>query len=431
MLLRFLPGMPQSRPFYGWAIVAVGALVSFSSGPGQSFVFSVFIDEIIEDTALGRTAISLLYAVGTGVSAFMVFTVSRLADRYGARLTLIGAAVGLGLACFAMSWAQGALMVFLAFSALRALGQGSLTINSTLLAAQWFVRRRGRAVAIMGLGFPASVALLPPLSRLMIDNVGWREAYAALGVMVLVLVLPGAVFVVRNRPEDMGLYPDGADEPPEEERNLDLEPGLRDRRPVLTSPRFWLLALPLSTPSLVVTALVFHQTAILGEQGLSPTVAASIFVPYAVASAGVSVVAGFAVDRVGPKLMFAASMLVLLGAMTLLLFMESVLVAVAYAVLVGSAGGISRIVQGVTWAHFYGRFGLGRIQGTAVMVSISASALGPLPLAWLQAQFDGFRPGVAVMMALPVVAIVAVLVARPPVDREPARQAAEVEARPA
>ncbi|MEX2373464.1 MAG: MFS transporter, partial [Dehalococcoidia bacterium] len=153
------------RPFYGWAIVGVGGLAAFSSGPGQSYIFSVFLDSLIEDTSLSRTAISTLYAVGTGVSAAMVFLVSRLADRYGARSTLIGAALGLGVACLAMSQARGALMVFLAFSALRALGQGSLTINGTLLAAQWFVRRRGRAMAIMGLGFPLSMAILPPVAR--------------------------------------------------------------------------------------------------------------------------------------------------------------------------------------------------------------------------------------------------------------------------
>src|SRR5690606_447795 len=112
------------RPFYGWWIIIVGALVAYSSGPGQSYTFSVFIDSIIEDTSLSRTAISALYAVGTGVSAVMVMTVSRLADRYGARQTLIAAAIGLGIACFAMSWARGALLIFLAFSALRALGQG-------------------------------------------------------------------------------------------------------------------------------------------------------------------------------------------------------------------------------------------------------------------------------------------------------------------
>lgn len=400
------------RPLYGWWIILVGSMVAFSSGPGQSFTFSVFIDSIIEDTALSRTAISTLYAVGTGLSALMVVMVSRLADRYGARTTLIGAAIGLGLACFAMSAARGPLLVFSAFAALRALGQGSLTINSTLLVAQWFVRRRGRAMALMGLGFPVSVATIPPVANFLIENVGWREAYAVLGVMVWILVLPGALLVVRNRPEDMGLYPDGADAPPpgEEATNSVVDEAM----PVLTSAKFWILAIPLSTTSLVSTGLVFHQAAIVAEHGLSASVAAAMFVPYAITSAGISLLAGDAADRFGPKWVFAAGMLTLLSGMALALVMGSLALAIVYAMIIGASGGFSRIVTAVTWAHFYGRQGLGRVQGSAVMVSITASALGPLPLAWLQAQFDGFRPGIAILMVLPVAATITVALAKPP-----------------
>ena len=408
----------------------VGSLVAFSSGPGQSYVFSVFIDSIIADTALSRTAISMLYAVGTGLSAFMVFTVSRLAGRYGARSTLIGAAGGLGLACLAMSQAREALLVFLAFAALRALGQGSMTINSTLLTAQWFVRRRGRAMAMMSLGFPVSMAVLPPLSRLLIDSVGWRETYAVLGVMVWVLVLPGAVFLVRERPEDMGLHPDGAQEAPVGEAGT---PGLdadgRDRRRILTSLPFWLLALPLTTPPLVVTGLVFHQTAIFQEQGLTAAVAAAIFVPYAVASAGTSLLSGFLADRFGPQPIFIGSMLALLASMATVLVMNSVTVAVVYGVLIGVASGASMLVGSVIWAHFYGRNGLARVQGSAMMIGVAASALGPLPLAWLEARLGGFAEGIIVLGVLPVLSILAMALVRPPNTPEGAIPAEVVQAR--
>ena len=422
-----------ARPFHGWWVVIIGALVAFSSGPGQSFIFGVFLDSLIEDTGLTRTAISGLYAIGTGVSAFMVFTVSRLADRFGARTTLIGAATGLGIACFGMSWAHGALMVFLAFSALRALGQGSMTINATLLTAQWFVAKRGRAVAVMGLGFPLSAAILPPATRFLIDTIGWREAYMVLGVMVWVLVLPGAIFVVRERPEDMGLHPDGAAEAPAHEVAAAAEAAASQRpvvRPrVLSSPRFWLLALPLATPALVVTGLIFHQTGIVEENGLTAQEAAALFIPYAFVSAGISMLAGFAVDRLGPKLTFALSMSLLLAAMLVAQVMDTAVVAIAYAMLIGAANGISRIVQGVTWAHYYGREGLGRVQGSATMVGIAASAFGPLPFAWLETQLDGFRAAILVMALMPALAIVAVLGARPPGEDSPtgiaARQARE------
>ena len=78
--------------------------------------------------------------------------------------------------------ARGAFVIFLAFSALRALGQGSMTINGTLLTAQWFVRRRGIAVAICASGNYVAGTIWPPLIQWGITNWGWRDTYVALGL---------------------------------------------------------------------------------------------------------------------------------------------------------------------------------------------------------------------------------------------------------
>lgn len=194
----------------------MATLATFCSGPGQSFVFSVFVDPILADTGISRVYLSTLYAFGTAVSAAMVVLAANLADRFGARLMLAVIALSLGVACFGMSAAAGPLALFLGFAALRALGQGSLP--ATMLTSQWFVRRRGRAIAVVVLGLAASNALLPPLTQSLIGSVGWREAYVALGVMVWILLIPAAILVVRNRPEEVGLYPDGASRPVEEPR---------------------------------------------------------------------------------------------------------------------------------------------------------------------------------------------------------------------
>jgi sugar phosphate permease len=258
-----LPGRVR-RPFYGWAVVVVATLATFCSGPGQSFVFSVFVDPILADTGISRGYLSTLYAFGTVVSAAMVVVVANLADRFGARLMLAVVALALGVARFGMSAAAGPLALFFGFVALRALGQGSLPVTATMLTSQWFVRRRGRAIAVVVLGLAASNALLPPLTQILIGSVGWREAYVALGVMVWILLVPAAILIVRNRPEEVGLYPDGASGPLEEPESENAGGGRGFRR-VVTSPDFWFLAVPLAAVPFVVTALVFHQISILTE----------------------------------------------------------------------------------------------------------------------------------------------------------------------
>ncbi|RIK45258.1 MAG: hypothetical protein DCC58_06980 [Chloroflexi bacterium] len=401
-------------PFYGWFIVAVGAIVSFSSGPGQSFGFSPFIDAIIADTGLSRTTISALYAVGTTVSAMMVYIVSRMVDRHGVRRVLPLVALAMGLACMGMAGATGFITFFIAFAALRALGQGSMTINSTLMVAQWFVARRGRAMAIVGLGAAASSAIFPPVSRALMNELGWRGAYVVLGVAVWALVIPLVLIVVRERPEDVGLHPDGADHPPSGERGSARVGALARPGNVLTTWRFWHLALPMCVPSFVVTALVFHQTSIFAERGLSANLAAGVFVAYAIASAGCSLLAGFLIDRAGPQRLFFGNMLLLSVATAGALALVSPMAAVIYAAVLGLTGGIQSVIGMVAWAHYYGRHGLGRVQGAASMVGIAASAIGPLPLAALRSLSDGYTAGIIAMAALPLLGAVLVATYRPP-----------------
>jgi MFS family permease len=397
--------------FYGWAIVAFGVLVVFASAPGQSFVFSVFVDDVRAETGLTRTGISTLYAVGTVASAAMVFLVSRLAARVGPRYALVAAGIGLAVACFAMYGASSTVVLLIVFASLRALGQGSLTINTTVMTAQWFVRKRGRAMALMGLGYPLSIAVLPPIAKLLVDSLGWQEAYAVLGVVVLVAIVPGALLIARDKPEDKGLFPDGSPEPPVQERP---EGTIAPARGVAGRLKFWHLALPLAVPSLISTGLIFHQIAVMSERSLSSTFAAQLFIPHAMALAAMAVVAGFLLDRFGPKATFAWGIGLLLGAMFLLSAVESEATAIAYSVLLGSSEGTTRVVNAAAWAHYFGRTNLARLQGSAVMVVVTGTAIGPLPFAVMANWLGELSQAAIVLAALPLAALLLVVVYRPP-----------------
>ena len=392
-------------------------MVVFSSGPGQSYVFSIFIDSIISDTGLSRSGISALYMLSTAVSAGMVWIVSRMVDRVGPRMMLVAVGIAFAAACFGMAAATNILLLYVAFASLRALGQGSLNINAILLVNQWFVAYRGRAIAFMGMGAVLSTAIFPPLARALIDNLGWRVAYAVLGVIVALLIVPVSLLVIRNRPEDMGLLPDGRNQPyPDTTRRADAvsqEVSSGAETPVLRSLNFWLLALPMATPGLVSTALVFHQTSIFKEAGLTATLAAGVFVIFSVSAAFTSMIGGFAVERVSPKLLYGFATLMLLVALLVAVVINSTFVAVLYVLIMGVANGAQHIVQGVIWAHYYGRHRLGRIQGPAMMMGICGSAVGPFPLALLHDVTGSYSFGLLVMTSLPVLSLISVFFAHP------------------
>ncbi|MEC9272186.1 MAG: MFS transporter, partial [Chloroflexota bacterium] len=123
--------------------------------------------------------------------------------------------------------------------------------------------------------------------------------------------------------------------------------------------------------------------------------------------------AGFVVDRIGPKALYALSMVSLLVALVLVVAVDSVAMAVVYVLVMGVAGGAHHIVQGVIWAHYYGRHGLGRVQGSAMTINFCASAIGPLPLAIFHDLTGTYTLGIVVMMTLPVLSVLALIKARP------------------
>ena len=354
----------------------------------------------------------MLYLASTILSAVLVTFVSRLADRFGPRIMLVAAGLGLGAACFGMAAATHILLFFVAFAALRALGQGSLSINCILLVNQWFVALRGRAVGLMTLGSMLSTALFPSFARFLIDSIDWRGAYAVLGVAAIGLIVPVALFVVRNRPEDMGLFPDGSSQPPVSEIRQAAAGARRNIR-VYSSPSFWLMALSLSSPSLITTALMFHQASIFQENGLSATLAAGAFAVFSVSSSVSSLVAGFVSDRIGPKSLLVFSMATLVATLGLGVVINSLYVAMVYIVMMGVSSGSYIIVHSTIWAYYYGRHGLGRVQGPAMTLSVCASAVGPLPLAMFQEVTGTYTIGMMAMMALPVLSLPVLFFTRP------------------
>lgn len=406
---------PLHRPFYGWAVVAVCTAVAFCTGPGQTQIVSVFIDPIIADLGVSRTLISALYLAGTGVSALTVLVVGRLTDRFGGRRMLVAVALAFGAACLGMALVQGPVTLALGFAALRALGQGSLSIIATLLVAQWFVRYRGRAMAIVWLGLSTAGAVLPPAALFLIERAGWRWAYAALGLMVWLFIIPAALAVVRNRPEDIGLRPDGvaAAAHDTDGESADLDPLARRTGSVLRTRQFWWLAIPLAAPAFVSTMLLFHQTALFAERGLSATVAAGVFPAFAAAAACANAIAGYLADRFGPKRVLLLALGVFIAAMFVVQLISTPLAAVGYAGVLGTAVGMQPVVFGVSWAHYYGRQGLGAVQGPAAMVMTSGAAVAPLPLAALAALFGSYGPALSLLALVPLACAVLIATFKP------------------
>jgi len=374
-----------ARFYYGWVILLVAGAGIFASGAGQSHIFSVFIEPISNDLAIGKTEISSAYGLATLVAAFGLPFMGRLVDRHGARRMMTGVVILLGLACVTFGFAPGLVWLGLGFGALRFLGQGSMMLNSTNIISHWFSRKRGFAMGLMLLGFAISMAIHPPAAQWLINTVGWREAWIWIGASTWLLMLPLIFLLVHNAPEPLGLEPDGVTKEAADSES----PGAADRHgadfglslgEALRTSTFYIVAAGLFTMSMLVTALHFFQVPILAHQGLSPTVAAWIFPLSAAVAVMTQPFVGNALDRFPTPWVFGVALLMVCGSLSCMSLVEDTPTAILYGVVFGINNAFNITLFGYMWPRYFGRRRLGSIQGVGQMIGVVGASIGPLPL---------------------------------------------------
>ena len=408
----------------GWLMLALASLTVFMSAPGQSFSVAAFVDPMLHSIKLGRTDYSLAYMVATLIGGISLPFVGRLVDRLGARIVLPIVALLLGLACGWMSRLSGLVGLYIGFTMIRCLGQGSLTLISNWIIGEWFNRRRGLAAGVCAVGGTASVFIIPRLNHALINDHGWRFAWVALGTLVAGAIVIPAILFLRDRPEPLGFLPDFGFSDDERSQRLNSSDA-ETETPIsaeqsftvgeaMRCATFWKIAGVVATVSLVGTGLMFHQVSILGEQGVSPARALEALGIQAIAATVSTLIAGYLIDRMPARIVLAASMFLEVAAILLLLHLAGSNWAVVYSALLGLHGGIIRSAGNIVWINYFGRKHQGSIQGVAMCIMVLAAAIGPVPLANVFDAKGTYEPALWAFLALPMLAGIAVLTANRP-----------------
>jgi len=365
--------------FYGWIIVAVANLGIFSSGPGQSHTFSVFVGPIGKDLGLSSTSIASAYGLATLIAAFMLPYMGKLIDKYGARKTLIVVSIILGISCIFFGAASNFLMLTVGFGFLRFFGQGSLMLGCANLVYQWFDRKRGFAMSIMALGFGISMAIHPPLSQFMIDEFGWKVAWIFLGISTWIIMVPTLFLLAWNTPESVDLLPDGVNKQNNIKNNNDTIEGL-DLSQALREKSFYILAAMWFGMAMLVTTLHFYQVTILTSQGITADFAAGLFTVSAIAMVLFMPIIGKLFDNFPTNYVLAIGLIINFISLMSITFATNEYYAFLYAVFFGINNAISMTMFGYIWPRYFGRKHLGSIQGTGQMIGVIGASLGPLPV---------------------------------------------------
>ena len=399
------------RVFYGWVVLAVAAVTMFGTGPGQSHLIGLFFDPIAAELGLSRTSIATAYGIATLFAALLLPRMGRLVDRYGPAGMLWVIAFALGLVSILFSFVANWLYLAVGFACLRLLGQGSLTLNCSNMVSHWFERRRGFALGLMALGFPISIAVHPPLAQWLIDAVGWRATWIWLGVATWVMLLPPIVLLAYDRPEQLGLRPDGV---VDGAAGAALPVTGMTLAQALRTPAFYIISVGLFSLSMLVTALHVENKGILTSHGLDGQTAANMFAVTGLTAALTMPVFGRMLDRFRSDWMFAGALTVTVASLLSATLVHDLTGAVIYAVIFGLNNGVSMTCFSFFWPRYFGRKHLCTIQGTGQMVSIVGASLGPLPLGIAVDYFGGYDRMLELLATIPAACAVLALFLRAP-----------------
>ncbi|MFT9495941.1 MFS transporter [Anaerosolibacter sp.] len=397
--------------FYGWIIVAIGALGLFFTGPGQTFFVSIFINSYIENFGWSRSMVSSFYSIATLVAGLILPMVGRWTDRIGHRKSITIIAVLLGVACIWMSAVMNPIMLFIGFLLIRLLGQGSMNLIPYVLVPQWFIRKRGIALSIMSVGIVVSSGFLPPINSYLIRHIGVSYTWMIWAGLLIGMMAPlGWKFTV-NQPEDIGLLPDGDKVELKNETGGNIEVREVERSWTLkqaTATRaFWLMLFCTAIPSLINTGITFHMVSILETKGFTPDFAAYVLSITAMVQFPLTFVAGYLLDRMKVHRVIAVNFWVLITAMLIILYGKSSSILILYAVLHGTFNVFNSVSSGVLWSNYYGRKHLGSIRGITMTWTVVGSSLGPLPFGFAYDLFHGYGEIIMIMMILPILGSIA------------------------
>ena len=404
----------RARIFHGWWIVLT-AFVCHAVNVGLMFyAWSVFLTPLAAEFG-GRAAVALGYSFTQFATASYGLAVGRIVDHRGARPVEAFGGCVMALGFFLLSRVHSLPALYACLAGPVALGStciGALPNNTAV--ARWFVARRGRALGIATAGISAGGIVFAPLAQFLIARLGWRDAYAVLALLILVLVLPLVFAFMRRDPADLGLVPDGMPRSREHaqeslaqvERELEhsLRPGEAVRR---TS--FWLLAVAFGMTMAGLSGVLLYQIPLLVDRGMPATQASLVL--GATAAMGVVGKLGFGalLDRFDQRRV-AAVCFCLQAAGVLLLWLARGPVALAcYVVLYGYAMGGNATLQASLVAEAFGRGHFGAISSRLVPFVVTAQALGVPATGYLRDVTGSFGPALATIVVASLVAAAVVL----------------------
>lgn len=411
--------------YYGWRIVAALSVTETISYGILAYAFTVFVAPMQAELGWSLATVTGALSLSLLVSGVASLPVGRWLDAHGPRILMSAGSVAAALLLLAWSYVETLFAYYLVWAALGVAQAAVLYDPAFAAVAVWFRRRRGLALTVLTFVAGFASVIFIPLAGQLLEAHGWRVAVRWLAAILAVGTIPLHALVLRRRPDDLGLRPDGAVQ--QEARLADAaseptanvvpsapdEPSLTAREAFAT-PAFLWLTVAFGLSNFVISALAVHIVPLLLAAGREPAQAA--FIGGAV---GLMALPGRLVftplGDVVPRFVIAALLFTTQAAgVTMLLLGTSDALLWAFVIVYGLGFGAITPARAALVADIFGPMHFGRINARMAMVQAGARAAAPVAVGALVTLTQGYAASLVVMVTMAVLAAVSVLFAGRP-----------------
>jgi len=428
--LSFINHPIKTPFFYGWLILAVVATGAFVATSIAGIVLGGIQYFIFEDTGWNRSNIGVAAAAGVWCSGVVAPFAGRLTDKYGPRTLMPLGAIYLGLTLFGLGWFHSLKYFYFATITARAISQPILIgVVPRTIAVNFFLKRRNTALALTGMFRPISGAIIVQIVSLFASTYGWRSAFSFLGIFSLALSLP-MILIIRRRPEDLGLLPDGvrheisdsnetvlpksADFEPEISRVTNDEQSSWTGREVLRTPAFWLVALTVMCSITGSSAIGFSMVPYLADEANLP---ASVAVGVLSLSTFLSLSNlgwGYLADKISPRWSMIIALTGSGGVILYLFLVNSIVSAYVFGLCWGIIHSSLEVIVYMILAQYFGRVSYGVIAGSLRPFEAAGLGLGQILGPLMYDLLGNYTSMIIMSGGLQLVAAFFIFLARPP-----------------
>ena len=414
------PQLPfsQRKIFYGWWMVAGGALIQVLIGGLMFQSFGFYVNRLEDEFEWSKTTFSLAFAMTRIESGLLGPLQGWAIDRYGPRIMIRIGITTTALGFLLFSQINSVTTFFLTFFLIAVGASMAGFVTLVVAIVNWFQKKRSLALGLMSAGFAVG-GFMAPLVVFSMNEIGWRNTSIATGVLIFVVGQIIATFIY-HRPEDRGETIDGEPAP-------ETMAAARGSGPVvipanedfttgeaLRAPTFWFISIGHAGAVLIIGALMVHLVEHLEDLGHSAYTAAFVILLMTVFQFVGQVGGGYLGDRLNKRVMLVACMVGHVVALLLVTFAVGFWMIVLFAVLNGLAWGTRGPMQQALRADYFGRTAFGKIMGFSSLIVMTGMMAGPIIAGAMADAFGTYERGFTVLAVIAALGIVFFAMAGPP-----------------